>query len=154
MMGIVTLVACSADESEEAVAVHDNVLIGRDPSSSTVATEVTYQGPYLVFEFPDGNRGGFGRFVGANYGTKERRKTKDCGLINPVGMTHWSHSSHLVTRSTSQDREIVDCLLRTSGRHFNIYYTDDASLRDLRRGEMPFQELMNNPDRQRPNSEK
>ncbi len=150
-LSLYILTACSQSESDDEILIATKYEEDSEPTAMTTPNELAYDGPYLVFEFPDGVRGGFGKFVGANYGELEGSKDGNCGEIAPVVLNHITHRTFVVTKSSSRDKDVVKCVLRTSTRHFNVYHADDRSKLFPHGNEEPFRNLMNNPDAQRLN---
>ncbi|HEX8194489.1 MAG TPA: hypothetical protein VF552_16495 [Allosphingosinicella sp.] len=81
----------------------------------------------LIFSFPDGVRGGFGKIRGTaapdspnGYGPVEQTVAACGGQILPSD-TVISHRESVITTSGPADLQIVRCVQRTTARHFNVY---------------------------------
>lgn len=80
----------------------------------------------LVFEFPDGSRGGTGRIQGQGQPSGDYSnemvlaQLRECGAIEPRFVELHLHAAHVVSRATSRDREIVACFKRTTFDDFNV----------------------------------
>jgi hypothetical protein len=125
-------------------------------SSSAAESNTSFQpGRYLIFEFPDGVRGGFGRIWGdlpPGSGAKIVSVWKICKAVDPTFMSVWSHSGHVVTVSTRNDFTIVECIKRNTSNHFNVWIGSDPTLRSLAataKDSSQFKSLENNPNRER-----
>jgi hypothetical protein len=90
----------------------------RQPAPSTL----------LVIELPDGVRGGIGRIKGNGRRPTNKDEpffihlltvARQCGANFPMLATNFSHSSHIVSWSTTNDREVVLCLRSKMPTHFN-----------------------------------
>ena len=89
---------------------------------------------YLVFEFPDGVRGGYGRIQGvgewptrggyslpltADYWRDFANIFKNCGAQNPWFEPNWSHRTLVVVDSSPRNAEVVECVRQSLNLHFN-----------------------------------
>jgi hypothetical protein len=79
----------------------------------------------LVIELPDGERGGFGRIQGTGSFADARGRldfmqlARTCGAHHPMLSNNWSHSTHIISWSAPNDREVVECLKGKLPTHFN-----------------------------------
>ena len=113
-----------------------------------VATNIQY----LIFEFPDGVRGGFGAIWGDSppspiNSSGDLPLLRRCGAVEPKFKSVWSHSTHIVTRSIEKDFAVVACFKRNTSSHFNVGIGSDSSLRSSSLDSVRFKSLENNPKR-------
>ena len=82
----------------------------------------------LVIELPDGVRGGRGRIEGRGAFPSNNGKpyvlyllsiARECGASFPMLSTNASHYAHIISYSTSRNREVVSCLQSKMPTHFN-----------------------------------
>ena len=90
----------------------------------------------LVFEFPDGVRGGYGNiqgtgsrpdFAGPHFLLEQIRK---CGATDArYSDVEISHRRLILASSTARDPEIVSCVTRSVPSHFSVFTTPKDSPR-------------------------
>ncbi|KTE07093.1 hypothetical protein [Sphingopyxis sp. H115] len=113
--------------------------------------------PTLVFEFPDGVRGGYGKIQGTapmpdvlspdfkleqsgpDFSLEQIRK---CGAPDArYSDVERSHGQIIVAASTDHDREIVKCVKRSVPFHFSVsVFAKESPGTDI-----PFQEFWSSP---------
>ena len=111
---------------------------------------------YLVIELPDGVRGGVGSIRGQGndqlWGPYESEVNRlaDCGAVNPQLKNVWSHSVHIISRSTENDLDVVQCFTKTTARHFNVGIGFDPTLQDSSIDRSKFENIYRNANSERP----
>ncbi|QZD88780.1 hypothetical protein K3148_07865 [Qipengyuania aurantiaca] len=90
---------------------------------------------YLVFEFPDGVRGGSGKIQGvgdwpirsaystpltAEYWRDFASIFTNCGAQNPWFEPNWSHRTFVVVDGSPRNAEVVECVRKSLSLHFNV----------------------------------
>jgi hypothetical protein len=88
----------------------------------------------LVFDFPDGTRGGHGKIEGTGRwkgkAVNGMRLTPDSFYIDPIKKCgaknvrfpteRWSHHRYVLADSTSKDRIVVACVIKRLPRDFSV----------------------------------
>ena len=148
---IACLASCAPSNQKENASRHTQL----DRSIEDTARQSENKVPqFLIFEFPDGVRGGIGRFLGTadlSSGMTENATEllRNCGAVNPQTLNVWSHQTHVATQSTENDRVVIQCFLRATSRHFNVGIASDPTLRTSQLDSSRFEDLQNNLDRKR-----
>ena len=127
------------DSSREAIkesAPEEAALPNETVEDFFEASKPSKVGPaaYLVFEFPDGVRGGFGKIQGvgewptrngyplplpADYWRDFASIFTNCGAQNPWFEPNWSHRTLVVVDSSPRNAEVVECVRQSLNLHFN-----------------------------------
>lgn len=150
-LAVSALISCAPSNQENNSSIDNE---NKDMTIDAVMEDTRGTCKYLIFEFPDGVRGGFGRIwgeldVSSGLGEDLTQTLEKCGAVNPRFLSVWSHSNHVVTQSTTRDRAVVQCFIRATSTHFNVGIGTDPSLQNSKIDNSRFGDLENNPDRKR-----
>ena len=141
LAGASLLAGCTGGDDASRPSAEDGLNAETATASESVeeflsSTKPSNVGPseYLVFEFPDGSRGGTGRIRGigdwpAPFAYTPPLSMKfwrdfaaiftNCGAKNPW-FERWSHSLLVVIESSSRNDAVVECVRQKLNKHFNV----------------------------------
>lgn len=132
---------------------------GASPHSALPYSRV--ETPWLVLTFPDGSRGGRGTIQGTgsqppfpgsgpdgfdpdSWG-RLLSQLRECGAIEPHFVRGPSHRFVVVSRSTADDRKVVECFRHATSLHFTpSMRTNQPSKRGI--DQNPFADLFTGRD--------
>ena len=79
--------------------------------------------PLLVFEFPDGVRGGIGKVsgLGSSHGN-DTFALRRCGFNRSQRFDRVTHRIFVYGPASSRDQQIVKCFKMATRSHFNVGY--------------------------------
>jgi hypothetical protein len=80
--------------------------------------------PLLIFEFPDGERGGVGKVSGSGplVGSDPLPLLQQCGLHRPQPFSKVTHRYFVYGRASGRDQKIVTCFMKATSQPFNVGY--------------------------------
>ena len=121
------------------------------PQHEQEARPQATEGKWLILEFPDGVRGRGGSIQGRGRSGSTWDELVDrikaCGAEDARRVDVMSHYGHVISRSTSRDRQVVGCVMLAVPRRFSagIGSADPLELSGMDRS--PFREFETLPHR-------